>query len=129
MLVMVVVSAASIRFSVIARPRVLTWLRRGSPPPSWGWAPAWRCPGADGGAVPCAAVRWWSRPVPFGHDAHRPGRVALHHRASGARRRPGGRRPAEDPVPGVAVRRALGLHDSVLPRPRPPLRRREAGSG
>ena len=69
-------------------------------------------------------------PVPSAHHAHRPGRVALHHRTPGSRSRARGRRSSHRPALagpcGVAVPGPLGLHGAVLPRPGPPLRRHAA---
>ena len=66
------------------------------------------------------------RPVPFGHHAHRPGRVAFHHRTLGPRGRPrrrrARRRPPLAPTARLAVPGPVGLHGALLPRPRPPLR-------
>ncbi|CAA9220395.1 MAG: Phosphatidylserine decarboxylase, partial [uncultured Blastococcus sp.] len=58
--------------------------------------------------------------------AHRPGRVAFHHRTPGPR---GPRSPRRTPVGGVAVPGAVGLHGALLPGPRPSLRHRRAPPG
>ena len=71
-------------------------------------------------SVPCGC---FYRPVPFAHDAHRPGRVALPHRTPRPGRRPhrrrAGLRTALAAAGRLALRGPVGLHGPVLPRPGP----------